>query len=113
MFGMGLWEILAIAFVAVVFLKPEDLPGFARRLGKFSKQVSDFYRSLRRMASDIETEIKKPLVAYPESQQKEPGVERSGPQNVPLYGVKDPSSTDTGNDNQQQKVQNIHQRGES
>ena len=52
MFGLGLWEIVAICLVALVFVRPEELPRVMRKLGRWYMRVS---RSPRRMWHDFET----------------------------------------------------------
>lgn len=46
MFGLGIWELVVIAVVALVFLGPERLPVLARQLGRGM-------RELRRAASEL------------------------------------------------------------
>lgn len=57
MFGLGLGEILIILIVAVIFVNPEDLPKFFRRLGGLVQQLSDVKESSARYLKKIEREI--------------------------------------------------------
>src|SRR4051812_19141112 len=47
MFGLGLWEIVIIALVALLVLGPERLP-------KVMRQITDVMRDLRRAANDLQ-----------------------------------------------------------
>ena len=51
MFGLGLWEIVAICLVGLVFVRPEELPKLMRKLARWYTQVSG---SPRRMWQDLE-----------------------------------------------------------
>lgn len=57
MFGLGIWEILVIVAVVVIFVRPSDLPSFLRGLGRSYKRFRDLYRGVTRMISDIDTGI--------------------------------------------------------
>ncbi len=39
MFGLGIWEIAAIALVIVVFVKPSELPSAARTAGRVVRRI--------------------------------------------------------------------------
>ncbi len=52
MFGLGFWEIILILLVAVIFLRPDDLPIFLRKLGKLYKRLMDVYRDMTRMINE-------------------------------------------------------------
>lgn len=39
MFGLGIWEIAAIALVLVVFVKPSELPNAARTAGRVVRRI--------------------------------------------------------------------------
>jgi Sec-independent protein translocase protein TatA len=54
MFGLDIFEILIIAAVALIFLKPEDLPRAFRRLGKFYAQVTGMKNSLVNSFKEME-----------------------------------------------------------
>ena len=42
MFGLGLWEIAAIALAIVVFVKPSELPRAARAIGRAVRRIRTF-----------------------------------------------------------------------
>lgn len=39
MFGIGFTEILAVAVIALIFIGPDDLPKFARTIGRFLNEL--------------------------------------------------------------------------
>lgn len=41
MFNIGGGEMIMIALMALLFIKPEKLPGFATRLGRFMAQIKN------------------------------------------------------------------------
>ena len=47
MFGVGLPELMVIAFVAILVFGPDKLPEFARQAGRFAKQVRKFAHEAR------------------------------------------------------------------
>ena len=51
MFGLGTGELLVVAALALIFIGPEKLPGFAASVGKFIRQ-------LKNTVDEIKTEIK-------------------------------------------------------
>jgi len=52
--GMGWFEILIVALVALLVLGPEKLPGYARQIGKFIRQF-------RKVTSGVSREITKAM----------------------------------------------------
>jgi len=56
MFDIGFWEIAVIATIMLVVLGPERLPGVARTAGFWLSKI-------RRMVSDVKTEVKKEMDA--------------------------------------------------
>lgn len=50
MFNIGGGEMVMIALIALLFIKPEKLPGFATRLGRFMAQI-------RNQVNDVKKEI--------------------------------------------------------
>lgn len=59
MFGIGLWEILAILVVAVVLIRPRDLPGVLRRVGRAYGRLVSFRESALARARELESEIRR------------------------------------------------------
>ena len=56
MFGLGLWEIAAIALVAVLFIKPADIPKVARFIGRIYGTLTQFARSSLKMLREMEAD---------------------------------------------------------
>jgi Sec-independent protein translocase protein TatA len=46
MFGIGFSEMAIIALVVMVLVRPEDLPAFFRKLGKFYGQLKRAYQEM-------------------------------------------------------------------
>lgn len=63
MFGLGLWEIVIIAIVAVVLIRPQDLPKIIRRLGRAYGMLTRLKESALQTARELESEINKFEVA--------------------------------------------------
>jgi sec-independent protein translocase protein TatB len=70
MFGVGFTELLAVAVIALIFIGPEDLPKFARNIGRILndlKRGSDNFvnefksaadlKNFDRMENDIKTSL--------------------------------------------------------
>lgn len=47
MFGLGFWELVVIAVVALLFIGPEKLPNFFRALGRATREFQRASRELR------------------------------------------------------------------
>jgi Sec-independent protein translocase protein TatA len=56
MFGLGFIEIGAICIVALVFIRPKDLPRLLRKLGRLYRQALDQLSAVKRVVKDIENE---------------------------------------------------------
>ena len=54
MFGVGLQEMLVIAFVAVIVFGPDRLPDLARQAGRMARQLRTFANSAR---DELRTEL--------------------------------------------------------
>ena len=54
MFGVGLQELLVIAFVAVLVFGPDRLPDLARQAGRMARQVRSFAHAAR---DELRTEL--------------------------------------------------------
>ena len=61
MFGLGFWELVAILIVAVLFLKPDDIPALFRSLGRLHGRLAGMYREMMRAAEEVEDELRRPL----------------------------------------------------
>ena len=57
MFGLGLWEIVVIVVVAVLFVKPDDWPKMLRSLGRLMRQFRSVSKSLKERMADLESEV--------------------------------------------------------
>lgn len=85
MFGISFFELLLIMVVAVVFIKPEDVPTVAKTIAKAFIKIKKFIASIKQeldeMSKDLGLdEIKKQAeqeIAFEESQKK------SAQQNLP------------------------------
>lgn len=66
MFGIGGWEFVLIAVLALLLFGPDKLPQFARTLGRFMRDIKK-YQDL--MESTVRGEI---LAADPDVQKKDP-----------------------------------------
>jgi len=81
-FSIGFSEILLIAVLALLFIKPEKLPGIAREVGKFFGEIKrigeDFKKSVTEEASAIgeagEKNKEKPKAAPVDNDNKHGGV---------------------------------------
>ncbi len=66
MFGIGPWEIVVIAIVALILIRPSDLPAVLRKAGKFLAELrslrDDVTRSLSEVKREVEREIESPTV---------------------------------------------------
>ena len=57
MFGIGPWEVVAIVVVAVIFVRPSDLPRLLRRAGRFVAQLRSLRDDIEGSLSQIEREV--------------------------------------------------------
>ena len=57
MFGIGFGEILIVLLVAIVFIRPEDLPKFLRSAGRLYGQLKRMYNEVIRTKEEIIKEI--------------------------------------------------------
>ncbi len=92
MFGLGIWELVIIVIVVILFVRPEDMPKFFRKVGKlygelkrYNDEIMHKFRTidqqLKKPVSIITEEIKKPLDqsgAISESSSERKGEEQSG-----------------------------------
>ena len=57
MFGIGFSEVILLALVAVILIKPDDLPGFFRKAGKFYGKVKAAYKEVAAVKDDFLREM--------------------------------------------------------
>lgn len=57
--NLGMWEIIAIAVIALIVLGPHKLPEAARQIGRF---MSEFRRVSQNLQSDFRDAIEDPLL---------------------------------------------------
>lgn len=61
MFGLGIWELLVIFIVVIIFIKPEDLPRFFRKVGKMYGELKRYNDEILVKFRTIDQQLKKPL----------------------------------------------------
>ena len=61
MFDIGGFELLLIAVVALIFIKPEDLPKFMEKLGQGIKYIKDVFLTAQEHKAKTISHIKKDL----------------------------------------------------
>ena len=57
MFGIGFGEILIVLLIAIVFIRPEDLPKFLARAGRLYGQLKRMYNEVIEVKDKIIKEI--------------------------------------------------------
>jgi sec-independent protein translocase protein TatB len=57
MFGIGFSEVILLALVAIVLIKPDDLPAFFRKAGKFYGKVKAAYKEVVAVKDDFIREM--------------------------------------------------------
>ncbi len=57
MFKIGMWEIFVVVIVAIVFVRPNELPKLFRSIGRFFGQIREFKNSVVTVAKSIEKDI--------------------------------------------------------
>jgi len=57
MFGIGFGEILVVLIIAIVFIRPEDLPKFLRSAGRLYGQMKKMYKEVIQAKDKIIKEI--------------------------------------------------------
>ena len=57
MFGIGFGEILIVLLIAIVFIRPEDLPKFLRSAGRLYGQLKRMYKEVIETKDKIIKEI--------------------------------------------------------
>lgn len=64
-FGIGIWEILLIFVLVMIFVGPKKLPEIATRLGRM-------YRNLKRASQDLTSEITREVNINPDKKIENP-----------------------------------------
>jgi Sec-independent protein translocase protein TatA len=57
MFGLGLWEIIIILLIAVVFIRPRDLPKIVRKIGYYYGRWREFSERISHTMSEWERDF--------------------------------------------------------
>ena len=57
MFGIGFGEILIVLLIAIVFIRPKDLPKFLRSAGRLYGQLKRMYSEVIHVKENIIKEI--------------------------------------------------------
>ena len=60
MFGIGLVEIAFIFFVVIIFVKPQDLPSFLRKIGRLFGQARRAYGAVVAEVKEFESIVNIP-----------------------------------------------------
>jgi len=63
MFGIGFWETIAIIIIIIIVVKPEDIPKFVYRVGKFLGEIKRSYDILIDTLKELEQQVKEPADA--------------------------------------------------
>lgn len=71
-FGVGPWEVVLIAILALIFIGPEKLPEIMRQIGRTVGE-------LRRMSSELTREFQEELAPLQELQSELTGTPKAGP----------------------------------
>ena len=61
MFGFGFFEILIILGMALIFIKPEDLPKVIYKLGKIYGKLSMIYEQFKNQINKIQDDFEESL----------------------------------------------------
>ena len=56
--GIGVWELLLILTILVIFVPPTKLPEIARQMGKLSRKLKEATRELTKEIESMEDDIK-------------------------------------------------------
>ena len=57
MFGLSLAELLVIGVVAIIFIKPQDLPEIAHFLGKVFFRAKKYFNELKSQFKEVEKDL--------------------------------------------------------
>lgn len=58
MYGIGIWEFIAILLVIIVFINPKDLPKTMYKLAKLYRKVWKYHHKIINMINSAEEELK-------------------------------------------------------
>ena len=89
MFGIGLWELLIVVAVSIVFIRPKDLPVVFQNLGRLYRRIRSFQRTFAEMARDIESEIHQSASTVKPDSEKDNGKDRSGKNQIVMMKEQD------------------------
>jgi Sec-independent protein translocase protein TatA len=87
MLGIGLPELIVIALVMVVFIRPEDLPAFFRSLGRLYAKAKKAYDEVSAIKDDFVRRVK--AAASEEDSPAEPGSGDEPPRDPPESSPRD------------------------
>ncbi len=60
MFSLSFWEVFFVASIAIMVLKPEDVPVIAKKIGQFVRQVKSYFSDLTNILDESgEVKVKK------------------------------------------------------
>jgi len=71
MFEVGGWEVLLVLMVALVVIRPEDLPGAMRSLGAFMRKI-------RNLSYEFRSSLERIIDEEEEKENRETGEDRAG-----------------------------------
>ncbi len=95
MFGLGIWELIIIIVAVVIFVKPEDLPKFFRKVGKLYGDLKRYNDEILQKFRSMDEKVKKPLTAFKSEFEK--AVNAPGEDSKPLQDVHEEISNKKGN----------------
>ena len=61
MFGLGIGELIIIVIIIIIFVKPEDMPKFFRKVGKLYGELKKYNDDILVKFRNLDQQIKKPL----------------------------------------------------
>ena len=75
MFSLGMSEILVIALIALMVIKPKDVPKIARKIGQFFKMITDYRDSFMEEIDSVKNLSESKESDSSEKQNKKPDEE--------------------------------------
>ncbi len=82
MFGIGISEMAIIALVVMVLVRPEDLPAFFRKLGKFYGKVKSAYQEVVSVKDQFIREMDI-AAAVQEAESQKPAISVAAVESIP------------------------------